>query len=72
MLPRLLKQSIKGLWEGCTIEPCCATEILILLAILVHRGSISLSKALILLLLVIGLGYAAVCAFSFYDNRNLL
>lgn len=72
MWARILKQSLKDLWTGCTCEPWCATGILILIANLVHRGSISLSMALALLLLVIGLGYAAVCAFNFYDNRTLL
>lgn len=72
MWTRTLKQSLKDLWEGCTLEPWCATGILILLASLVHRGAISLSTALTLLLLVIGLGYSTVCAFNFYDSRNLL
>lgn len=72
MWARILKQSLKDLWEGCTCEPWCATWILILLTGLVHKGVISLSTALTLLLLLIGLGYSAVCAFNFYDNRNLL
>lgn len=72
MWTRILKQSLRDLWEGCTFEPWCAAGILILLAGLVHRGSISLSTALILLLLVTGLCYSAVCAFNFYDNRDLL
>lgn len=69
---RILKQSLKDLWEGCTLEPWCATGIIILLASLVHRGSISLSMALTILLLAIGLGYLTVCAFNFYDSRHLL
>lgn len=69
---RILKQSLKDLWEGCTLEPWCAAGIIILLTSLVHRGSISLSMALALLLIAIGLGYSSVCAFNFYDNRNLL
>lgn len=72
MWTRILKQSLKDLWEGCTLEPWCATGILILLASLVHKGAISLSMALTLLLVAIVLCYSAVCAFNFYDNRNLL
>lgn len=72
MWTRILKQSLKDLLGGCTLEPWCATGILVLIAGLVHKEAISLPMALILLLLAIVSCYSAMCAFNFYDSRNLL